>query len=569
MAEGNPGTAPEPDVHHLRRLIEATGGFVYEWDLAAGTICWSAGAAEALGIGGLAAGRPVPAETFAARVAPDDAPARALAFDRHCRDGAAFRCEVKLRSDDGRCQWVEETGVADFDERGQPLRLTGVVRSVQERRRREDSLAQLAHHDELTGLANRAQVRADLDACLARLQEGERAGFLLINIDHLGAINEAHGHAVADAVIIEIGRRMQRLTGADEVLGRVDGNQFGMIVALGEAGSTGAAGERVLAAVRDEVVQTTEGPLAVTVSIGGVELPAVAQTGGAAFGYAEEALEQAKRCGRDRFVDFRHCAEKLAKRRRTLANGDKVLAALSERRLKLAFQPIVCSLTGEVRFHECLLRMLDADGQVIPAARFMPVVEELGLIRMVDRRALELALQTLTEAPEALLTVNVSGMTATDAVSLEHIVGMVRDNARLAPRLTFEITETVAMQDIGESARFIGRLRDLGCSVALDDFGAGYTSFRYLKNLSVDMVKIDGQFVQDLASNRENQLFMRTLVELAQGFGLATVAECVETQSESEAVAAHHIDYQQGFLFGRPSLEAPWRRQPAPARAAG
>jgi EAL domain-containing protein (putative c-di-GMP-specific phosphodiesterase class I) len=179
-----------------------------------------------------------------------------------------------------------------------------------------------------------------------------------------------------------------------------------------------------------------------------------------------------------------------------------------------------------------------------------------------------MALATLQQVPDILLTVNVSGMTASDAATLENIVGMVRDQEDLAPRLTFEITETVAMQDITESGRFISRLRDLGCSVALDDFGAGYTSFRYLKSLAVDLVKIDGQFVQDLASNRENQLFMRTLVDLAQGFDLATVAECVETQADSEAATEFGVDYQQGYLFGRPTLDAPWLR-PDAVRAAG
>lgn len=556
------------DVHHLRRLIQAASGYVYHWDLDADTVLWASGAAEAFGIAGLGADTPVAAERFLGRVAPDDAPARRLAFDRYCRDGAVFVCEYKLRRDDGRCVWVEETGIADFDADGRPGRLVGMVRVVQERRQREDSLVRLAHHDDMTGLANRGQVRADIDATVARLKaDGGRAGFLLINIDNLGAINEGYGHPVADAVIVDLAQRVQREARSGDSVGRVDGNQFGLVVELADATALADVAERILASVRDEVVQTRHGPIAVTVSIGGVELPTVAETGATAFGYAEEALEQAKRAGRDRFVSFQHCADKLANRRRTLANGDKVLAALSERRLKLAYQPIVCSRTGDVRFYECLLRMLDGAGEVVPAARFMPVVEELGLIRMVDRRVLEMALQTLQQVPDILLTVNVSGMTASDAATLENIVGMVREQEDLAPRLTFEITETVAMQDIAESGRFISRLRDLGCSVALDDFGAGYTSFRYLKSLAVDLVKVDGQFVQDLAANRENQLFMRTLVDLAQGFGLATVAECVETQAESEAVAGFDVDYQQGYLFGRPTLDAPWLH--AAARAAG
>ncbi len=440
------GEPDDMDAHHLRRLIQAANGYVFDWQVGAATMSWAAGAAEALGIAELGAEQAVDADIFLGRLTPDDAPARSLAFDRYCRDGIPFSCSYKVRRDDGRCVWVEETGIGDFDADGKPVRVVGMVRVVQDQRQREDSLIRLAHHDELTGLSNRGQIRADLDTAVARLQSGEgQAGFLLINIDNLGAINEGYGHPVADSVIVEIARRVQRHARSGDCIGRVDGNQFGLIVELNDAEGLDDVAERILGAVRDEVVQTLDGPIAVTVSVGGVELPRVAQTGEAAFGYAEEALEQAKRGGRDRFVNFEHCADKLAKRRRTLANGDKVLAALNERRLKLAYQPIVDSRTGAPTMYECLLRMLDNDGAVAPAARSMPVVEELGLIRMVDRRVLEMALRTLEQVPDILLTVNVSGMTASDAATLENIVGMVREQETLAPRLTFEITETVAM----------------------------------------------------------------------------------------------------------------------------
>jgi EAL domain-containing protein (putative c-di-GMP-specific phosphodiesterase class I) len=218
--------------------------------------------------------------------------------------------------------------------------------------------------------------------------------------------------------------------------------------------------------------------------------------------------------------------------------------------------------------HECLLRMLDDSGEPIAAGAFMPVVEKLGLVRQVDRRSLELAIEELESCDHIVLAVNVSGMTATDASARATLLELVKDHQRVAPRLVFEITETVAMGDIHESAQFARSFRDLGCGVALDDFGAGYTSFRHLKQLAIDLVKIDGQFARNVAADADNQLFVRTLMSLARGFGLKVVAETVETTSDAEALARHGVDYLQGYLFGRPSLARPWA-PPEAMRACG
>jgi diguanylate cyclase (GGDEF)-like protein len=380
----------------------------------------------------------------------------------------------------------------------------------------------------------------------------------VVNIDNLGMLNEAYGYDVADEVIVSIARRVGSAAGPDDHLARLGGNQFGLLMEDDGGRRMEAAAHRILEQVRASVIETLAGPLAVSVSVGGVDLPGSARNFDAALARAEEALEQAKRGGRDRFVAFRHSPERVALRRRTLATGDRVLAALKDRRLKLAVQPIVEARNGEVVMYECLLRMLDDSGEAIPAASFMPVVEKLGLIRQVDRRSLELAIDELEANDEIKLAVNVSGMTATDPSARANLLALVKDHARVAPRLVFEITETVAMGDIHESAQFAKSFRDLGCGVALDDFGAGYTSFRHLKQLAIDIVKIDGQFVKDVATSADNQLFVRTLMSLARGFGLKAVAECVETVADAEELERYDVDYLQGYLFGRPSLERSW-----------
>jgi EAL domain-containing protein (putative c-di-GMP-specific phosphodiesterase class I) len=196
---------------------------------------------------------------------------------------------------------------------------------------------------------------------------------------------------------------------------------------------------------------------------------------------------------------------------------------------------------------------------VVPAAQFVPIVERLGLVRVLDRRVLELAVRELTEHANVRLALNISGLTPADHGWLRALMAMVGSRPDIASRLIIEITETAAIQDIDETARFVSTVRGLGCQVALDDFGAGYTSFRHLKTLTVDIVKIDGSYIMHIAGNEDNQLFVRTLVDLAKNFGLRTVAECVETEADAAVLGGMGVDCLQGYHFARPSLDRPWR----------
>ena len=152
-----------------------------------------------------------------------------------------------------------------------------------------------------------------------------------------------------------------------------------------------------------------------------------------------------------------------------------------------------------------------------------------------------------------------AGLSASDGPTLESYVAYIEAHAEVAPRLVVELTETAALLDIEESMRFVSRVRALGAKVAIDDFGAGYTSFRNLQSLHVDMVKIDGSFVKGLATSRDNQIFVRTLVDLARNFQLSTVAEWVADAQEAEILKGYGVDYLQGFYFGKPEIEKPWK----------
>ncbi|MBM3486962.1 MAG: EAL domain-containing protein [Alphaproteobacteria bacterium] len=275
---------------------------------------------------------------------------------------------------------------------------------------------------------------------------------------------------------------------------------------------------------------------------------------------ADIALQKAKSQGRNCFTEYACSEDEVQGRRENMVVVEQVQRALRENRLAFAFQPVVDARDGRPIYHECLIRMIQPDGEVVAAARFMPAVEELGIVRHLDRRVLDLAVRELADYPEAHLTINVSGLTATDLGWRRNAVALLRNNPKIATRLIVEITETAGLEDIEESCRFVATLRDLGCRVALDDFGAGYTSFRHLKMLAVDMVKIDGSFVRDIAKNPDNRVFVRTLLDLARNFNLDTVAECVETAEDARILAGEGVQLLQGYYFGRPSLERPWSK---------
>ncbi|MGH7033399.1 MAG: EAL domain-containing protein, partial [Stellaceae bacterium] len=218
-------------------------------------------------------------------------------------------------------------------------------------------------------------------------------------------------------------------------------------------------------------------------------------------------------------------------------------------------------------YHECLLRMIAEDGRIVMAGAFVPAIEQLGFIRIIDRFVLETAVAEAAEHKDICLGINISGLTATDRPWLRTFTSLLRNKPEVARRLLVEITETEALHDIEESVRFVGTLRDLGCRVALDDFGAGFTSLRHLQALAVDIVKIDGSFVRNLTQSADNQVFLRHLVGLARGLNLQTVAECVETAEEAAILRHEGVGFLQGYYFGAPSLEKPWLAKPPKRKA--
>ena len=535
-----------------RRAILGAGDLLLDWDLVAGGLALSDNALEVLGFepAGVAGG----AEGFLGFVHPDDAATRQDGLERHLRDGSAFDAEYRLCRPDGTHCWLHERGSALRDEAGRPLRLLSVGRITTERREHQARLEHLATHDELTGQFNRARLREALAFTFAYSQRYRvPSALLLVGIDNLTVINDAYGFEVADAMIVEIARRLEACFRSTDVIARIAGNRFAILLTNCPEHLMATSADKILRAIRSTVIDTPLGPVAVTVSVGGVALPTGAADPQEALLHAEEALDRAKATGRDCFASYEPSESRTLARRRNLEIAERLVSALREDRLRLAFQPLVSAADGRVLGHECLLRMIEND-KVLSAGAFMPVIEQLGLARVIDGRALDLAMVTMRQHPQARLSLNVSALTTSDRTWLRTLHRHLRDLPGAAERLTIEVTETAAIRDLEESGRFIEDLKKAGVRVSLDDFGAGYTSLKYMKGLEVDEVKIDGSFVRGIAVSPQNRLFVRTLIDLARGFGLDIVAECVETERDAETLRSMGVHALQGYLFGRPDF---------------
>lgn len=363
-----------------------------------------------------------------------------------------------------------------------------------------------------------------------------------------------------------MGQRLAERLRAGDAIGRFSANKFGILLHACDVSGLRVVGERLLAAVRETHVETSFCRIPVTLSIGAVQIPAQAGTAEDAMAAALEALGDGRnRIQGDTVTIYSPDVRRDDARSENVAVAREVLEAIESGRMCLALQPIVETGSRAVGFHECLLRMRRQDGTIVSAGHFMPLAERLGLSRIVDRHVLELAVAELKADPELVVSLNVSGLTATDHEWLVMLDRLTAGRIALNRRLIVEITETAAIQDLDQSMSFVDNLHELGCRVAIDDFGAGYTSFRHLKCLAADIVKIDGNFVANLATSADDRVFVSKLAELAQHFGMETVAEWVADEDSAAFLDGIGITYLQGFPFGKPVLSKLAQAAIAPA----
>ena len=557
----------EADVlQRIQRAVEAVGEATYQWVTETDDILWSPNMEAVLGCKLEAAGS---GRAYANLLDGDnitsryDTVMRSHAVDEG--DGVAFQIEYLFRPDGRtgrRAIWLEDRGKWFVGKNGRPAEVFGTIRRIDDRHSRDQHLSFLGNCDPLTGMMNRGRLAEALGETISSAnREQNNCAFLIAAVNNLAVVNEAYGFEVADEVIAALGRRLRQVVRTGDAIARYSGSKFGIILNNCHEEELQTAVDRFVNIARESVIETEHGPVWAMLSIGAVVVPKNAPDANIAMARAEEALAEARRLPSDGSIIYHPSSKRVAERGLNARCATEIVKCLKEDQFKLGFQPIVSAETRDVVMHEALLRMADAGGELIAAAHLIPVAEKLGLVRLIDRAVAQMTISTLHNYPQAQLSMNVSGSTATDPRWFNQLTDIINANKSVAGRLTVEITETIALGDLKETFNFVEVLRNIGCSVAIDDFGAGFTSFRNLRDLPVNIVKLDGSFCRNLKHNASNHYLVRTLIDLTHKFDLKAIAEWVEIQEDAEILKDCGVDLMQGNLFGEASLTLPWSRK--------
>jgi diguanylate cyclase (GGDEF)-like protein len=421
----------------------------------------------------------------------------------------------------------------------------------------EADLRYLADHDSLTGLLNRRRFRAKLDRNVSfTARYGGQGAVMIIDIDGLKEVNDKLGHQPGDNLIRRVADILRERVRATDSVARLSGDEFAVLMPQTDTDGALQLGEDLRAQVADGFPQGSDLGTA-TISVGitmyGGERAAGAE---AVLVAADQAMYRAKAEGRNRIALFTGPEEGRSADRRRQTTSAKIRDALTQERLSLATQSIHNLESGGVERYELLLRMTGNHGELLPAASFIEAAERSGMVQELDRWVVGQALEMLAERERAgepvSLHVNLSGASLTDISVLEYIERRLDEGDADPKRCTFEITQTARIEDYETAAGFADRLCEFGCEVAIDDYGAGFGPFHYLKRIPFDLIKIDGAFIRDIARNDADQLTVKAIVDIARGLGKTTIAEFVEDEDTVHMLREYGVDMAQGYHLGRP-----------------
>ena len=469
----------------------------------------------------------------------------------HVQEECDLRCK-----DDSTLQVVWHHSRLKGLSRDDPMILS-VGMDITARKRAEIRLAWLADHDPLTGLFNRRRLQEELEEAIARAKRYEQSGALIFfDLDQFKYVNDTSGHPAGDRLLEDLGGSLPQVLREIDVIGRLGGDEFAIVLGRAEADEASQVAKKVLEHIKNSEFRFGSKIHKVSASIGIALFPQHGSNVKDLLTHADLAMYQAKETGRGRWHVFSVEDQSQRLMQERVLWKERVENALAEKRFVLFVQPIVDIRSGITCHYEVLVRMRGDDGSLISPANFIEVAERAGLIHAIDRMVLSDSMRSLAKLKrhgrQISFSINLSAHAFNDPELLPFVQRLLYETNLDPKQIILEMTETAAVADLGSARRLIESIRDLGCAFALDDFGRGFSSFYYLKELPMEYVKIDGSFIRGLADRPDDQALVKAMSQIAKAFGKKTVAEHVESAAVYNLLAQFEIDYAQGYYTGRP-----------------
>jgi len=470
----------------------------------------------------------------------------------------ALSGQALLQARGGREYAITDSAAPIRDSHGRMLGAILVFQDVSEERRLARAISHQARHDPLTGLLNRREFEGRLAEALVSAQADRREHVMgYVDLDQFKLVNDVCGHLAGDELLKQLTVLLVDCVRGADLLGRLGGDEFGILLLDCPMDKGIAIAENLRRSINDFRFAWDGRTFDIRASIGLVAVDATCDSVGEILKQADMACYTAKDTGRNRVHVYTPSDAELTRRQSELQWVASLREAVAGDRFQLYIQPIVAlrSDAPDSAWHEVLLRMIDSEGRIVAPGAFVPAGERYNVMAAVDRWVIEHACARLQHGSSAgidRLAINLSGDALNDADFLDFIRGTLA-NHRIEPaRVCFELTETAAVANFNRARNLVSQLRELGCQCALDDFGSGLSSFAYLKNLPVNVLKIDGSFVRDMASDPTDHAMVAAINNVGHVLGIKTVAEFVESAETLNALRALGVDYGQGYALGRP-----------------
>lgn len=477
----------------------------------------------------------------------------------------SFRHEARLRCKDGKERAILWLHSSLTNESSSQLLSTGL--DITESKQLEKNLSWLADHDSLTALFNRRRFETELEDALLWANKHQAMGALLyIDLDNFKDINDFCGHQIGDMILRKVASTLTTLTNdidrsAHLICARLGGDEFAILLRNIDEDGASILSKRILDKLYQIRHEEDDFKFQLTCSIGVTPFPGLENSATELLTNADFAMYQAKLYGRNQYYVFKEDDSHREKINQRLIWREKIENALNDGHFVLHYQPILNIQTRTISHYETLIRMLDENDELITPGVFINIAERLGLIQQIDHFILNSAIkkqaELLRQGYDITLAINLSGKAFDDPELANIIRQAISENNARAENLIFEITETAAVTDIVSAEKIMTEIQSLGCQFALDDFGVGFSSFFYLRELPVEYVKIDGSFIHDLPNNTDNQILVKALSEVAIGFNKLSVAEFVDSLQTLNILSDAKVNYAQGYFIGKPSASIP------------